>query len=117
MASIRAGIELKTVTDQQDSETYRFEYNQETTPASIAVIAALSEAMDADPIDLEPLQYTIDTDALGKLARVQGTTNKSVTIAFTYEGYSVTVTSYGVIALTPSEQEQTAGQSSGIAHK
>lgn len=117
MASTRAGFELGSVTNQPGSEAYRFEYDQETTPASMAVVAALSEAMDVDPIELEPLHASVDTDALDALVRVRGTMNGDVHVTFTHEGRVITVYSYGVIAVTPPEHERTDGQSTGNTHK
>ena len=117
MASTRAGFELISVTNPQDSEAYRFEYAQETTPASMAVVAALSEAIDVDPSDLEPLNESVDTDALDALVRVRGAMNGDVHVTFTHEERVITVYSYGVIAVTPTEHERTDGQSTGITHE
>lgn len=117
MASTRVGFELESMTNSQGTEACRFEYDQETTPASMAVVAALSEAMDVDPMDLEPLHESVDTDALDALVRVRGTMNGDVQVTFTHEKWVMTVYSCGVIAVTPPEHERTDGQSSGIKHK
>ena len=117
MASTRAGFELESLTNQRGSETYRFEYNQETTPASMAVVAALSEAMNVAPMDLEPLHESVDTDALDALVHIRGSMNGDVHVTFTHERRVMTVSSYGVIAVTAPEHERTDSQSTGITHK
>ena len=117
MVSTRAGFELVSGTNQQGSEAHRFEYDQETTPASMAVVTALSEVMDVDPIELEPLHASEDPDALDALVRVRGTMNGDVHVSFTHEGRVMTVYSYGVITVTPLEHERTDGQRTGITHE
>ena len=117
MPSTRAGFELGSVTNQPDSEAYRFEYDQETTPASMAVVVALSEAIDVDPLDLEPLNESVDTDALDALVRVRGAMNGDVHVTFTHEERVITISSYGVIAVTPPGNERTDGQHTGIPHR
>jgi hypothetical protein len=59
--------------------------------------------MAIDPIELEPLHDSVDTDALDALVRVRGTMNGDVHVTFTHEGRVVTVYSYGMIAVTPPE--------------
>ena len=83
----------------------------------MAVVAALSEAMDVAPMGLEPLHESVDTDALDALVHVRGTMNGDVQVVFTHERWAVIVHSYGVIAVTPPEHERTDGQSRGITHK
>jgi hypothetical protein len=83
----------------------------------MAVVAALSEAMDVDPIDLEPIHESVDTDALDALVRVRGTTNGDVHVTFTHERRVITVYRSGAIAVTSPEHERTDGQSTGITHK
>ncbi len=86
-----------------ESGTHRFEYDQEETPPSMAVVTALSEVMDMDPIELEPLQESVDTEALDTLVRAQGPIASNVEIALTLKDYTVTVHSYGVVTVTPAE--------------
>jgi hypothetical protein len=117
MASTRTGFELVSVSNPEDSEAYRFEYDQEMSPASMAVVSALSEAMDVDPIDLEPLHESVDIDALDAPVRVRGTMSGDIHVSFTHEGWVMAVSSYGVIAVTPPEHERTDGQSTGITHE
>ena len=101
MMATQAGIELESFEFQQDSETYRAEYDQETTSASMAVVASLSEAMDSEPTELEPLYASVDTGALDDLVRVSGTGNGNISVTFTVEKYAITVSSYGVVTIAP----------------
>ena len=88
-----------------------------TESVSMAVVAALSEAMDVAPLDMEPLQVSVDTDALDVLVHVRGTMNGDVQVTFTHERWAVSVHSYGVIAVTPPEHERTDDQSRVITHQ
>jgi hypothetical protein len=117
MAATQTGFELVSMTFQQDTGVSRFEYDQETTPPSMAVVVALSEAMAVDPSELEPLHTTVDTDALDTLARVRDTTNGDVNITFSHEGRRITVHSYGVVVVAPLGHEQTDGHPKNIPHK
>lgn len=111
MASTRSGIEFESVTYPQDSEAYRFEYDPETTPASMALIAALSETMDVDPIELEPLHASADTDALDALICGRDRIDRDVHVTLTHERREMTVYSKGVVTVTPLEHERTDDQS------
>mgnify|MGYP007026974106 CR=1 FL=1 len=108
MVATRTGFELQSGANPQDSETpprdsteYRFQYDQSTTPPSMAVVTALSEVMDADPTTLDPLQETIDTDALDAFAACGETGESAAQITWTQEGYTVTVHNHGEITIAP----------------
>jgi len=57
----------------------------------MAVIAAVSNVLDTDPLELDPLHDTIDTDALDDLVRCRGPPNEPVDVSFTVEGHKITV--------------------------
>lgn len=101
MVATKVGVELESETYHPASETHRFEYDRDATPASMAVVAALSEVTGSDPIELEPLHATVDADALEALTTVRHTPNGDVDVSFSIEGYRVTVHSYGVVAVAP----------------
>jgi hypothetical protein len=71
----------------------------------MAVVTALSDVMDVDPTTLEPLQKTIDTDALDGLVRAQHARDRDIHLTFSLEDYTVTVHSYGVVAVSPAEPD------------
>jgi len=65
----------------------------------MAVIATLADAMDTDPVELNPLHSTVDPEALDALAQVRNEMNGDVHITFTHEGHDIRVHSYGVISI------------------
>ncbi|MFC4542489.1 HalOD1 output domain-containing protein [Halosolutus amylolyticus] len=102
-----SGVGVEAVEYSQESGTVRTQFDQEKTPASIAVIATLADVLDTDPVELDPLQSTVNPDELDALVRVRNGTNGDTHAAFTHEGHAITVHSYGVITITP-EHELTA---------
>ena len=60
---------------------------------SMAVIEAVAEAEDVDPIDLRPLYDSIDPDALDSLFRfrLDGGVAADAHLAFVYHGYEVSI--------------------------
>ena len=101
MIATPIGVELDSETYHQESETHRFKYDQETVPPSMAVVAALSEVVDRDPMELEPLHEYLDADALDELVRVRGTTDGDISVTVTREEYTITVHSYGTVSIAP----------------
>lgn len=101
MIATETGFALESVTDHPDSKSVRFEFDQDATPASMAVVAALSEVMETDSMALEPLQATVDTDALNAVVRNRNTANGDVHVTLTHGEHVVTVHSYGIVAVTP----------------
>ncbi|MEF8862800.1 MAG: HalOD1 output domain-containing protein [Haloarculaceae archaeon] len=114
MATTQAGFDLYPEPCHRGSGTHRFGYDRDTTPPSMAVVAALSEVLGADPLDLDPIQGTVDADALDALVRVGDTTDGDVRVTFSLEGYAVTVHSYGVVAVAPSGHGRTDDRNGGI---
>jgi hypothetical protein len=99
-----SGVGVESVEYSQNSEAIRTQFDQEKTSASIAVIATLADILDTDPAELEPLQSTVDTDALDALVRVRNGANGDIHVAFTHEDHAITVHSYGVVAITPEHE-------------
>ncbi|WP_137290394.1 HalOD1 output domain-containing protein [Natronorubrum halophilum] len=102
-----SGIGVEAVEYAQESGTVRTQFDQEKTPASMAVIATLADLLGTDPVELDPLYSTVDPDELDALVRVRNGTNGDSHVAFMHEGHAITVHSYGVITITP-EHELTA---------
>ena len=100
MESMVSGVGVESVEYHQDSATVRTQFDQEKTPASMAVIAALADIMDADPIELDPLYSTVDPDALDALVRVRLGTDGDIHVTFTHEDHAITVYSYGVVTIS-----------------
>lgn len=58
--------------------------------ATGAITDAVADATDSTQTDLDPLQHTIDADALNKL--LDGSSANHLAVSFTYEGVNVSVT-------------------------
>lgn len=109
MNAVVSGIGVESVEVDQESTTVRTQFDQEKTSASMAVIATLSEVMDADPVELDPLYSTVDPDALDALVRVRTGTEGDINVTFTHEDHAITVSSYGVVTVSQ-EPEPPAGK-------
>lgn len=117
MVATQAGVELTSETYHLDSETLRFEYDQDTTLPSMAVVAALSEVVDGDPVELEPLHDVVDTDALDAFVGVRDTTDGDRSVTFTVAEYAVTVDSDGSVAVAPSGRDPTDDRNGRGLHR
>lgn len=109
MAASLASAELESLEYHRDSATYRAEYDPNSTSTSMAVVASLSEVAGVDPIELDPLGASVDTDALDDLVDVRGRKNGDCSVAFTVEGYGITVYSYGLVTIAPLEHDLNEG--------
>lgn len=109
MTASLASAELESLEYHQDSATYRAEYDPNSTSTSMAVVASLSEVAGVDPIELDPLGASVDIDALNGLVDVRGRKNGDCSVAFTVEGYEITVYSYGLVTIAPSEHDLNEG--------
>lgn len=83
---------------QAESRSYRAEFDDATTSASVAVIGALAKVLNTGPTDIEPLYHTVETDALDAIVHHQSATG-DVRISFVLEGREVTVASDGTIEI------------------
>ncbi len=100
MDTLVSEFNLETIEVDQSSGTVRIQFDQEQTPASMAVIATLADVMDADPVDLEPLHATVDPDALNSLVGDRHETDGATNVSFTHEGHVITVSNDGVITIS-----------------
>jgi len=101
-----SGVGVEAVEYAPESGTVRTQFDQEKTPASMAVIATLADVMDTDPVALNPLYSTVDPDALDALVRVRDGMDGDTHVRFTHEGHAITVHSYGVVAIAPDKNSQ-----------
>ncbi|AGB39965.1 HalOD1 output domain-containing protein [Natronococcus occultus] len=86
-------------TSSQDTPTVSatWERGTENTPV-YAVVSAVAEAEDADPVALPPLYEAIDPEALNALLAAEPETAVG-TVAFRYAGYDVEVTGDGDVSV------------------
>lgn len=94
-------------TIEHDPETGAYHARFDSSPAT-AVVEAIAAISDADPSELDPLYATVDGDALDQLLSFPAPPGRSgdLSVTFRYQGYAVTVHSYGVIRVErPSDDE------------
>lgn len=107
----QAGVELEPVPRRREPDVVCFEYDQDSTSASMAVVAALSAATGADPTDLKPLQTVVNTDALDALGCARNATvDGDVRVTLSLEHRAVTVDSRGIVTVTPDERVDIRGE-------
>ena len=70
---------------------------------SVALITAVADLADADPLELPPLYETIDPDTIDEFVGSDELPDVAGTVAFTYEGYEVTVHASGLFEIVPVE--------------
>ena len=109
MDEVVSGIGVEAVEYHRDAGTVRTQFDQEKTPASIAVIATLADMMDADPVELDSLYSTVAPDSLDALLRVRPGTDGDIHVTFTHEDHTITVSSYGTVTIT-AEDDSTAAK-------
>jgi len=68
------------------------------TSTTEAVVYAVAEALDADPLDLEPMHDTVDPDALDALFR---DADDSTLISFSYAGCDVSISGARRVVAVP----------------
>ncbi len=113
MIATQAGVELESFERHDSSGVYRAGYDPETTPACMAVVATVAEATGVEPTEMEPLQETVEADALDELVRPEGITHGPVEVSFVFEGSAVTVASGGVVTVAPLGESHTAVRTEG----
>lgn len=89
-----------------DTDTYRTTYADGSDPASLVVVETVATITDRAVDDLRPLYEVLDPAALDAafLPTADGRFRPDGAISFTYEGFDVTVRSYGVIAVEPTDE-------------
>ncbi|MFP9190658.1 HalOD1 output domain-containing protein [Natronosalvus vescus] len=107
---------MESLEYQQDSKTYRAQYDQDTTTASMAVVATVTNALGVDPLELNPLHDIIDTDAVNELLRDRNLPNGFVHLSFRFAGCDISVSGDGVVTATPSELDGGANVDTGATH-
>lgn len=79
----------------QADATYGIESSPDAVPSE-AVVAAVAEATDRSPLELDPLIEAVDPDALDSLFARAEAVDSPISLSFVYAGRSVTVTPEGV---------------------
>lgn len=102
MKAEQSGITLESSTFSEESGEYTATYDQHVVSPSMALIGAVSDAKDTDPLELNPLFETVDSDMLDGLLRSAG--NDPVQVTFTFAGCEVTMTGDSRIRLVVPEE-------------
>lgn len=91
-----------------DTNTYRASFDSDATSVSMAVVSTVAVVTETEPTALPPLNATVNPDALETLVerRDRDPSRNDVRIAFVYAGCTVTVHSYGIIAVQPAEPDE-----------
>ncbi|GAA0250227.1 HalOD1 output domain-containing protein [Haladaptatus pallidirubidus] len=85
-------------------EAIQTQYEWSAIEPSTAVVKTVAQAAHCDQQELSPLYKCIDPDALDAMIvpPLARNTDTTVSISFTYTGYSVTVHSTGAVHVAPS---------------
>jgi len=101
MAPTISGIELDSVQFCHESGTYEAAYDHESTSPVMAIVAAVGNVLNTDPIELDPLSETVDGDALERVLQTPDPTDGSVQLSLSYADCDITVSSDGHIQIAP----------------
>lgn len=116
MVATDAGVELESFEAEDRAGVYVSRYETSEMPASMAVIATLSKAVDQLPFEMEPLEEYVNTDALDALFRSTEKTADGTAVTFTVACHTVTVHGDGRIkvfesGLSPPREMNDSGTS------
>lgn len=100
------GAEANLVEGHGSTRTYRTSFGSNGRTATDAVIATVSAAAGAGPLELPPIYAAVDPDALDRLfdspSADPGSPHCSVT--FEYADHLVTVDDGGTVAVEPTDE-------------
>ena len=96
-------VALDHVTFNRETGTYWMEFDGHTRQPTEAVVYAIAEASQTDPLDLPPLYSVVDTDALNAIVATSTNSRSQTetTLSFEYADHHVILEEYGRIVITP----------------
>lgn len=97
----RSLCEFESFEYHDDESAFRAIYSHDVESPSYAIVNAVAAASDTDPLDMDPLHTTVDTDALESLIAPRRAAVGDLDITFEYHGCEVTVSSYGSLKIKP----------------
>lgn len=91
------------------TDSFRVSFDSTADSLSMAIVSTVAVVSETDPAELSPIYDAIDPDPLGELVDRHGAkpSKSDVHITFNYEGFTVSVHSYGVITIGPPEEAST----------
>jgi len=95
-----------------ETDTYRASFDGNTESVSMAVVATVAVVTQTGPTELPTLNDVIDPEALDNLVerRDRSASASDVHVSFEYAGCTLTVHSYGIIAVRPPAVEQSGDE-------
>lgn len=109
MVTTRAGVELSSVEYRPEADCQRFVFDPSTTEPSLAVVGALAEVREEDPVTIEPLTEWLDPDALDTIVGGGDEAAGPTTVTVTVGDVVVTVSSAGVVTFVPVDADPADG--------
>lgn len=97
----RSLCEFESFEYHAEDDVYRVLFRSTDVSACTAVVSAVAAALDTDPLDMDPLHGTVDTEALESLVTPQRSAEGDVHVTFEYCGYEVTASSHGSLKIKP----------------
>lgn len=95
---------MATRVRSSDEDTVRLRLDKSdlnTTTIGLAIADAISALKDVEPDELDPLYYSIDTEAIGRLIQHTNSGDGSgIEITFTYDDCEVIIDTETVIDIT-----------------
>ncbi|RQG89635.1 hypothetical protein EA473_21720 [Natrarchaeobius chitinivorans] len=92
-------LQSERVVEQLEKDgLYRLEYDSSADRPSLAVVAAVADISQTDPVELAPLHSAVDTDALENLVQPSnGSSRNKRRVSFQFAGYKISVSSEGIV--------------------
>lgn len=86
-----------------ETDTYRASFDSDSKSVCEAVVSTVAVISETRPTELPPLYSVIDPDALETVVESTGPgpSSSDTHVSFTFDGYTVTVHSYGIVAVRP----------------
>lgn len=97
----RSLCEFESFEYYAEEDIYQALFSTTDEFASTAIVSAVAAASDTDPLDMDPLHATVDTDALDSLVTTRRAAVGDLHVTFEYQEYEVTTSSYGRLKVKP----------------
>ncbi|WP_232700320.1 HalOD1 output domain-containing protein [Halobacterium wangiae] len=98
-----------------ETDTYRTSFDGSTESVSMAVVSTVAVVTETGPTSLPTLNDVLDPEALDSLVerRDRDSAAKDFRLSFEYADCTVTVHSYGIIAVRPPAVDATGARGDG----
>ena len=88
------------------TDTYRVSFDATSHSLNESIISTVAAVSGTEPMELPPLYDVLDPDALEALIELNAArpAESDIHVTFTFNGYTVTVHTYGIIAVQPADR-------------